>query len=112
MPEKIYRLKSQSALNLFIDLIKGCYDYLLVASNDQEILTKKNLNDIKDQLEKAVINFSNHPIWVQSNNASQKVATFFNTLQKNGSLNKIAESMNLKLAYLLGIEKLKGDELD
>ena len=110
--EKIYRLKSQSALNLFIDLIKGCYDYLLVASNDQEILTKKNLNDIKDQLEKAVINFSNHPIWVQSNNASQKVVTFFNTLQKNGSLNKIAESMNLKLAYLLGIEKLKGDDLD
>jgi hypothetical protein len=110
--EKIYRLKSQSSLNLFVDLIKKCYDHLLFSSSDPEVLTKKSLNDIKPQLEKAIVNFSKHPIWVQSINKTQKVTNFFNTIQKNGSLIEIADAMKLNLAFLLDVVQIKGDEFD
>jgi hypothetical protein len=109
--EKIYRLKSQSTLNLFVYLIKSCYRHLLVEPDDPEVLTKKSLNDIKLKLEKAVKKFSDHPIWIQSVNSTPKVTNFFNTLQKNGSLIEIAETMKLNLAYLVDAAALNGREL-
>jgi hypothetical protein len=109
---KIHRLKSQSALNLFIHLVKASYYHLLMSPNDQEILTKKSLEDIKTELEKVVIKFSEHPIWIQFERHSTIVETFYNNLQKNQSLVDVAETMKLKLAYLLGVEKLTGKEVD
>jgi hypothetical protein len=109
---KIHRIKSQSALNLFIHLIKSCYCHLLLAPNDQEILTKKLLEDKKTELEAAVLKFADHPIWIQSEHHSTKVENFYNTLQKNQSLIEIADQMKLKLAYLLDVEQLSGKEID
>jgi hypothetical protein len=110
--EKIHRLKSQSALNLFVTLMKACYNHLFVSSNDPEILTKKRLSDKKDDILRVVQLYFHHPIWVQDEGKSKKTQDFYNTLQKNGSLWDIADSIGLKPGYLVGADQLTGKECD
>lgn len=109
---KIHRLKSQSSLNLFIHLIKASYNHILVSPNDPEILTKRSLEDIKTNLQDVVLRYFDHPIWIQPDRITNKVEQFYNTMQKNGSLIELAESIKLKLAYLLRVENLDGNELN
>jgi hypothetical protein len=110
--EKIHRLKSQSALNLFVTLMKACYNHLFVSNNDSEILTKRRLDDKKDNILKVVQLYCDHPIWIQDEGKSKKTQNFYNTLQKNGSLLDIADSMGLKPGYLVGADQLTGKECE
>ena len=109
---KIHRLKSQSALNLFVYLMKACYNHILMGGNDPEILTKKKLLDIKDELIGVVKLYCEHPIWIQDENKSQKTRDFYNTLTKNGSLLDITDIIGLRIGYLIGADKLTGKECD
>ena len=113
--EKVQKLKSQSSLSLFTTYISEVCRYIYVKSAAEDIFTLIDITADKDKIasiKKAIERYANHPIWVHHHGKySLKVKNFYDVLQKNGTLKYGAESVGLDLAYLLGVSKLKGDEL-
>lgn len=111
--EKVQKLKSQSSLSLFTTYISDLCRHIYIKPAE-EIFTLIDITADKDKIgiiQKAIERYANHPIWVHHGNSSLKVRNFYDVLQKNGTLKYEAENVRLNLAYLLDVEKLKGDEL-
>jgi len=109
------RIKSQSGLVLWIDYIKRQIEFILnprFPENKETLLLDYALEHDREKLLAFSVKFAKHPIWnVDDVAKTNRVAAFYNDLQKNKNIESHAKEVALTMAYCAGLESLKGSEL-
>jgi len=100
------RLSYQSSLNFVSGMLRSVHGHRVAATEPREILEKAGGDDIWNKIDGDIDRLLNHPVWFAEYEKSDKMRAIDVALSKNQDAGRAFRGVELKLGYVIGVDKL------